>query len=215
MRVLGLNSPRRYAPPDRAEEVVVVQSQHASVLVREIGSLHVGGGLLKLTGLPLRQRGSTRGGPVRPVDPNGEIAAGQMYAQYVRLAEPRGRLPVLMWHGGGMSGANWETTPNGRAGWQSACFCAPGWMCLSVIRSSVDARRGRRTQRCMPASLFSGPRRRPGRRRSGSDRLDPGIRTRPTGHAPRTALPGRRFRCVHETGDAAVDDQRRGDPGRL
>ena len=95
-----------------------MDARQTLVLVREIGSFHVGGGLLTLAGLPLRQRGSTRGGPVRTVDPNGEIAAGQMFAQYVRLAEPRGRFPVLMWHGGGMSGVNWETTPDGRVGWQ-------------------------------------------------------------------------------------------------
>ena len=88
------------------------------VAVRDMGSFHVGGGLVQLAGLPLRERASTHGGPVRAIDPNGEIAAGQMYAQYVRLADPRGRVPVLMWHGGGMSGANWETTPDGREGWQ-------------------------------------------------------------------------------------------------
>lgn len=118
----------------------MVQSRHASVLVREIGSFHVGGGLLRLSGLPLRQRGSTRGGPVRTVDPNGEIAGGQMYAQYVRLAEPRGRLPVLMWHGGGMSGVNWETTPDGRAGWQML-FLRAGldvFVCDSVERGRAS-----------------------------------------------------------------------------
>ena len=93
-------------------------SQGSPMLIRDIGSFHVGGGLLSLSGLPLRKRGSISGGPVRTVDPNGEIAAGQMYAQYVRLAEPRGHVPVLMWHGGGMSGVNWETTPDGREGWQ-------------------------------------------------------------------------------------------------
>ncbi len=118
----------------------MVKSRHTSVLVREIGSVHVGGGLRKLSGLPLRQRGSTLGGPVRTVDPNGEIAAGQMYAQYVRLAQPRGRFPVLMWHGGGMSGVNWETTPDGRAGWQML-FLRAGldvFVCDSVERGRAS-----------------------------------------------------------------------------
>lgn len=43
---------------------------------------------------------------------------GQMYVQYVRLAEPASSVPLLTWHGGGMTGANWETTPDGRPGWQ-------------------------------------------------------------------------------------------------
>lgn len=45
---------------------------------------------------------------------------GQMYVQYVRLAEPKGPYPLLLWHGGGMTGANWENTPDGRPGWQMA-----------------------------------------------------------------------------------------------
>jgi hypothetical protein len=43
---------------------------------------------------------------------------GQMYVQYVQLAAPRAAAPLLMWHGGGMTGANWETTADGRPGWQ-------------------------------------------------------------------------------------------------
>lgn len=112
----------------------------APVWVREIGSFHVGGGLVTLSGLPLRDRVSTEGGAVHHVDPNGEIAAGQMYAQYVRLAEPRVRVPVLMWHGGGESGVNWETTPDGREGWQM-CFLRGGldvYVCDSVERGRAS-----------------------------------------------------------------------------
>ena len=42
-----------------------------------------------------------------------------MYVQYVRLATPRAACPLLLWHGGGMSGASWESTPDGRPGWQT------------------------------------------------------------------------------------------------
>ena len=86
--------------------------------VREIGSFYVGGEIVHLQGLPPRGRVSTRGGPLHPIDPNGELIAGQMYVQFVRLAEPQSSLPLLMWHGGGMTGVNWETTPDGRPGWQ-------------------------------------------------------------------------------------------------
>jgi pimeloyl-ACP methyl ester carboxylesterase len=86
--------------------------------VDEIGSFHVGGRLIRLDGLPLRERVSTPGGPVHHIDPNGEIVAGQMYVQFVRLAGPKAPAPLLMWHGGGMTGAAWETTPDGRPGWQ-------------------------------------------------------------------------------------------------
>ncbi|SFM93212.1 alpha/beta fold hydrolase [Variovorax sp. OV329] len=86
--------------------------------VRDIGSFHIGGRVSTLRGMPGRRRVSTPNGAVHPVDPNGEIVSGQMYVQYVRLARPRSRHPMLLWHGGGMCGTNWETTPDGRPGWQ-------------------------------------------------------------------------------------------------
>jgi pimeloyl-ACP methyl ester carboxylesterase len=92
--------------------------QTAPLSIREIGSFHIGGQMTRLEGLPPRGRVSTPGGPVHLVDPNGEIMVGQMYVHYVHLAEPSAPAPLLMWHGGGMTGVNWETTPDGRPGWQ-------------------------------------------------------------------------------------------------
>ena len=40
----------------------------------------------------------------RFVDPNGEFEVEQMYVQYVKLAQPKGKVPLLLWHGGGLSG---------------------------------------------------------------------------------------------------------------
>ena len=54
------------------------------------------------------------------------IGGGQMYAQVFRLTAPRTRWPVLLWHGGGMTGVNWETTPDGRPGWLTR-FLEDGW----------------------------------------------------------------------------------------
>src|SRR5262245_51821609 len=94
-------------------------SAHRSTLsIGDIGSFFVGGRMVRLSGLAPRERISSPGGPVHPIDPNGEIMVGQMYVQYIRLAEPRASAPLLLWHGGGMTGANWETTPDGRPGWQ-------------------------------------------------------------------------------------------------
>src|SRR5580765_6153707 len=42
----------------------------------------------------------------------------QMYVQFVKLAHPKSKLPLLLWHGGGLSGATWETKPDGKPGWQ-------------------------------------------------------------------------------------------------
>jgi len=45
-------------------------------------------------------------------------AEGQTYVQYTRLAAPRARFPLLALHGGGLTGACFGDTPDGRPGWQ-------------------------------------------------------------------------------------------------
>ena len=86
--------------------------------VREIGSLHVGGRVATIEGLPAREITFSPGAPPTRIDPNGQFQVEQMYAQYVKLQEPRARYPLLLWHGGGLTGVTWETTPDGRPGWQ-------------------------------------------------------------------------------------------------
>ena len=90
----------------------------ADYLVREIGSFHVGGRSETLSGLPAREVVFSPGAPSRRVDPNGEFEVEQMYVQYVKLAQPRAKLPILLWHGGGLTGVTWETKPDGKPGWQ-------------------------------------------------------------------------------------------------
>ncbi len=87
--------------------------------VKEVGSLHIGGRAVTLSGLPTREIVFTAGSPPFKVDPNGDFETEQMYAQYVKLASPAGRYPVLMIHGGGLSGVTWETKPDGDPGWQN------------------------------------------------------------------------------------------------
>ncbi len=95
-----------------------MSAAYAAILVRDIGSFHIGGRMARLNGRPIRELISTPGGPVHRIDPNGEIMLGQMYVQYVHLLRPQAPSPILLWHGGGMTGANWESTPDGRPGWQ-------------------------------------------------------------------------------------------------
>ena len=97
--------PPRRAPPPPLE-------------VREIGSLHVGGRIATLSGLPEKEIVFSPGAPPVRMNPNGEFQVEQMYAQYVRLQRPRARFPLLLMHGGGLTGVTWETTPDGRPGWQ-------------------------------------------------------------------------------------------------
>ncbi|WP_237182637.1 alpha/beta hydrolase family protein [Roseomonas marmotae] len=86
--------------------------------IQEIGSFHVGGRVVALEGMPKREIVPSPGAPPIQMDPNGEFQVEQMYANYVKLVQPRARHPLLLWHGGGLTGVTWETTPDGRPGWQ-------------------------------------------------------------------------------------------------
>lgn len=85
--------------------------------LRAIESFFISGRDVALQGLPVMQRRMAQGATPRTVDPNGTCVTGQMYVQAFRQQAPRHPLPVLLWHGGGMTGACWETTPDGRPGW--------------------------------------------------------------------------------------------------
>lgn len=85
--------------------------------LRAIGSFHLGGQRRVLQGLPAQQLRLAVGAPARHVDPNGTHISGQMYVQYFLQQRPRSPYPIVLWHGGGMTGANWESTPDGRPGW--------------------------------------------------------------------------------------------------
>jgi pimeloyl-ACP methyl ester carboxylesterase len=97
---------------------LIVTPATADYMVKEVGSFHIGGNTVTLSGLPSKEVVFSAGMPAIKVDPNGEFLAEQMYVQYVKLAQPRARLPLLLWHGGGLSGVTWETKPDGKPGWQ-------------------------------------------------------------------------------------------------
>ncbi len=87
--------------------------------VREIGSFYVGGRVVEVRGLePLEVRFGS-GLPVRTIERNGRFDAFQMYVHYVKLAACEAG-PLLLWHGGSMTGAVWERTPDDRPGWQTS-----------------------------------------------------------------------------------------------
>jgi len=91
-----------------------------SLEIEQVGSFHLPGREVSVSGIPTRKDVLTPGGPVRIIDENGKYEVEQIYVQFVRLASPRARYPLLMWHGGGMTGVTWEDTPDGRPGWQMA-----------------------------------------------------------------------------------------------
>ena len=90
-----------------------------SLSVRDIGSMHIGGREIVLGGLAEREVLYSPGNAPVMVDPNGAFEVEQMYVQYVRLAAPKARYPLLLMHGGGLCGVTYETKPDGQPGWQS------------------------------------------------------------------------------------------------
>jgi len=96
------------------------------IALRDIGSFHLGGRHVEIVGRPMREVLFTAGGVPVTLDPNGKYQIEQMYAQYFLVQQRRGRLPLLMWHGGGLTGVTYETKPDGEPGWLNY-FLRQGW----------------------------------------------------------------------------------------
>jgi hypothetical protein len=96
------------------------------LVLRGMGSFHVGGRLVEINGKPVREVLLNVGSVPARIDPNGLYQVEQMYVQYFLPKERRGKVPLLMWHGGGLTGVTYESTPDGRDGWLNM-FVRYGW----------------------------------------------------------------------------------------
>lgn len=94
--------------------------------LRDMGAFHVGGQVQQLSGQATRQHLLAAGGQPVELDPNGTYITGQMYAQFYLPEAPSQTTPLFLWHGGGLTGACWDTTPDGRSGWLQY-FVRRGW----------------------------------------------------------------------------------------
>jgi len=86
------------------------------------------------------------------VDLNGTYLVESMYVQYFLPADRRGAVPLLMWHGGGLTGVTYETTPDGRPGWMNY-FLKKGW----DVYNSDAVERGRAGWAMFPDILKGEP----------------------------------------------------------
>jgi hypothetical protein len=87
--------------PAAANEPLAIQSQ---------GSFAVGGTMSTAPGTF---------NPLKPLEPAGQTYRGDhLYASYQIPVNAR-RYPVVMWHGAGQSSKSWETTADGREGFQT------------------------------------------------------------------------------------------------
>ena len=125
---------------------------HAPIALKEMGSFHIGGREVTISGKPVKEVLFTPGGVPAKVDPNGVYVVEQMYVQYFIPANARGALPLLMWHGGGLTGVTYETTPDGREGWLNY-FVKKGW----PVYNSDAVERGRAGWAMFPDVLKGEP----------------------------------------------------------
>ena len=106
-----------FALPALAEEDIVL---------RGMGSFHIGGRIAEVSGKPVKDIQRVPGGPMSKLDRNGQFMVEQMYVQYFLPKNRKGKYPLLMWHGAGLTGATYESTPDGREGWMNL-FIRKGW----------------------------------------------------------------------------------------
>jgi pimeloyl-ACP methyl ester carboxylesterase len=109
-----------------AASVPAASAAEQDIVLRGMGSFHVGGRVVEISGKPVREIVRQPGGPLTKLDPNGQYMVEQMYVQYFLPKERKGKLPLLMWHGGGLTGVTYESTPDGREGWLNM-FVRKGW----------------------------------------------------------------------------------------
>ena len=93
-------------------------SAQAPLTLKSMGSFYVGGREVRVTDAPIKGQRGRGAGSLHQVE--------QMYVQYFIPQDQRGALPLLLWHGGALTGAVYETTPDGRPGWLNY-FVGKGW----------------------------------------------------------------------------------------
>ncbi|MGF7161855.1 hypothetical protein FHS85_003496 [Rhodoligotrophos appendicifer] len=115
----------------------------------DFGSFYVGGRPLVVSGRQKQRISYSSGFKDVEYDPNGQFWAEQAYVQYFIPAERRFETPLLLVHGGGLTGACWETTPDGRPGWLTSSLrqalqlmssTTPSGAVLAFVRIRVSGR---------------------------------------------------------------------------
>lgn len=89
-----------------AQSLEDVQTPDTPLVLKAQGSFFVGGGKAEQTRVELGDLG-----------PGGHITVNQMYVRYMVPQGGDGNVPVVMVHGATLTGKSWETTPDGRMGW--------------------------------------------------------------------------------------------------
>ena len=83
-----------------------VKTADKPLVLKAQGSFFVGGDTVEQTQ-----------GELGDLGPGGHITINQMYVRYMVPQGGDGNVPVVMVHGATLTGKSWETTPDGRMGW--------------------------------------------------------------------------------------------------
>jgi pimeloyl-ACP methyl ester carboxylesterase len=89
-----------------AQALADLQAPDTPLVLKAQGSFFVGGESVAQTQAQLGNLG-----------PGGHITINQMYVRYMVPQGADGYVPVVMLHGATLTGKSWETTPDGRMGW--------------------------------------------------------------------------------------------------
>jgi pimeloyl-ACP methyl ester carboxylesterase len=90
----------------QAQALKDVQTADKPLVLKAQGSFFVGGETVEQTA-----------GELGDLGPSGHITVNQMYVRYMVPQGGDGNVPVVMVHGATLTGKSWETTPDGRIGW--------------------------------------------------------------------------------------------------
>lgn len=89
-----------------AQALEDVRTPDTPLVLKAQGSFFVGGDSVEQTR-----------GELGDLGPGGHITVNQMYVRYMVPQDGAGNVPVVMIHGATLTGKSWETTPDGRMGW--------------------------------------------------------------------------------------------------
>jgi pimeloyl-ACP methyl ester carboxylesterase len=89
-----------------AQAITDLRTPDTPLVLKAQGSFFVGGEKVEQTEVELGSLG-----------PGGHITVNQMYVRYMVPQGGDGNVPVVMVHGATLTGKSWETTPDGRMGW--------------------------------------------------------------------------------------------------
>lgn len=97
-----------FAAPDFA--AAADTAAQAPLVIQDQGSFAVGGKVATAPGTF---------DPLKPLDPAGQTFHGDHAFVFYQVPVNARKYPIVMWHGAGQSAKSWETTPDGREGFQT------------------------------------------------------------------------------------------------